>query len=389
MSHIDKRDVHAYLDGALGAYTEVDARHVREHLDTCGECRRLLEREKRLREEASTILAASAAGPVQLDPLEELLARAVSNTQQSALGGPDAGAAKARPALGSRMYSLRWAATVVVSLGAGWIARDLSKSAEDSVRGAMAEGLVTEAAQSSAEREGTEQDEVGPLAEQVAELPVGAPRPRADSNTLRERANATALGVEGGVSRSESRGAQADEVVRDLDRSPGDDDVALDQVRTAPVRPRGLEPAARGLAPAGAPSVDPAAERRAKTASLTDGLLSSTIFSSVPFMVPGLPVRDVRLESEADGPAAASGGSVVVTQELDDGLQIELRFIPLNESDAVRVGASEEWSNLRNGARGAGWATTVRSVPGGVAVLSGPLPELELAELLGRALGAR
>ena len=60
MSHISKGDMHAYLDGALGAYPEEAARHVREHLDACRECAQLLEGERRLRQGASTILAVSA-----------------------------------------------------------------------------------------------------------------------------------------------------------------------------------------------------------------------------------------------------------------------------------------------------------------------------------------
>ena len=68
MSHISKGDVHAYLDGALGAYPKEAARHVREHLDACLMCAQLLEGERRLRKEGSSILAASAQGPVELDP---------------------------------------------------------------------------------------------------------------------------------------------------------------------------------------------------------------------------------------------------------------------------------------------------------------------------------
>ena len=78
MSHINKGDVHAYLDGALHAYPEEAARHVREHLDACRECAQLLEDERRLRQEASAILAVSAQGPVELDSLEELRARAAA-----------------------------------------------------------------------------------------------------------------------------------------------------------------------------------------------------------------------------------------------------------------------------------------------------------------------
>ena len=62
MSHINKGDVHAYLDGALDAYPEEAARHVREHLDACRECAQLLESERRLRQEASAILAVFGTG---------------------------------------------------------------------------------------------------------------------------------------------------------------------------------------------------------------------------------------------------------------------------------------------------------------------------------------
>ena len=145
MSHISKGDVHAYLDGALGAYPEEDARHIREHLDACGECAQLLERERRLRQEASSILAASAQGPMELDPLEELLARAAESDRQEPAEGAEGSerTRRARPLLGSRLYSLRWAATVVVSLGAGWMARELTGPAGDLARGAASERVVT------------------------------------------------------------------------------------------------------------------------------------------------------------------------------------------------------------------------------------------------------
>ncbi len=44
MSHISKGDVHAYLDGALGAYPDEAATHIRQHLNECPECAELLER---------------------------------------------------------------------------------------------------------------------------------------------------------------------------------------------------------------------------------------------------------------------------------------------------------------------------------------------------------
>jgi hypothetical protein len=76
---------------------------------------------------------------------------------------------------------------------------------------------------------------------------------------------------------------------------------------------------------------------------------------------------------------------VVVTQELGDGRLIELEFVPLAVSEAVVGGAFQERSDFLDRIQPAGWARAVRDVPGGVAVLSGPLTEPELAELLDRA----
>ena len=54
------------------------------------------------------------------------------------------------------------------------------------------------------------------------------------------------------------------------------------------------------------------------------------------------------------------------------------------------VGAAfQERSDFLGCIQPSGWVMVVRDVPGGMAVLSGPLTEPELAELLDRALGLR
>ena len=116
---------------------------------------------------------------------------------------------------------------------------------------------------------------------------------------------------------------------------------------------------------------------------------SSNSFSTTSFLVPGLPVRDVRLAPEADGLAGGPSGSVIVTQELGDGLVIELQFVPLAGGDAVLREAFQERKELLGRTSPADWSMAVRDVPGGVAVLSGPLTERELEDLLDRALGLR
>ncbi len=392
MSHINKGDVHAYLDGALGAYPEEAARHIREHLNACRDCAQLLEDERRLRKEADAILAASAPEQVELDPLEELLARAAEPDRQERSEGAEGSerTRRARPLLGRRLRSLRWAAMVVVSLGAGWMARDLTGPAGDVARAPASEPVVSEidsppaADQQSADRERLERDNVGAFAE-AEDLPappaavarrladadaqppeqVAAVRGLAEAETPPESQVAAAVG---GVRADRGAGASADDVVLDqVAAVPARQEAASDELRRSAVDQRG-----RALL------IDNAAPEASAAASL----------STTSFLVPGLPVLDVRLATEADG-RAGGPSSVVVTQELEDGRVVELQFVPLAGSDAALKETLQERNDLLGRAQAADWGRVIRDVPGGLAVLSGPLTTGELAELLDRALGPR
>ncbi|MCH7890136.1 MAG: zf-HC2 domain-containing protein [Gemmatimonadetes bacterium] len=400
MSHISKGDIHAYLDGALGAYPEEAARHVREHLDACRVCAQVLEEERRLREEASAILAASALGPVELDSLEELRARATAlDGQERAEGakGPERAdrMVRARPSLAGRMYSIRWAATVVISLGAGWMAREVTGPTGDATGENVREPVVRE---------------VGVRSPDAQE--------REASLELMERDNA------GRFAEAETLPASpSSEVVEGVppvsDRAAGgfDDDAVLDQVEALPVRQREESAVARGAGPADASVAaqveeTPVEEAPVQARIFRDELRSSTsavdrrdravllgnearralageTVSNTPFLVPGLPVRDVRLAPRDGGQGGGAGGAVVVTQELPDGRVVELRFVPLAGSDSVLGGALRERNEFLGRSRQAGWGMAVRDVSGGVAILSGPLTERELEDLLDRALGLR
>ena len=395
MSHISKGDIHAYLDGALGAYPEEAARHVREHLDACRVCAQVLEEERRLREEASAILAASALGPVELDSLEELRARATAlDGQERAEGakGPERAdrMVRARPSLAGRMYSIRWAATVVISLGAGWMVREVTGPTGDATRENVREPVVREVGARSPDAQGREA-----------------------SLELMERDNA------GRFAEAETLPASlSSEVVEGVppvsDRAAGgfDDDAVLDQVEALPVRQREESAVARGLGRADANVAAQVEEPPVQARAFLDELRSSTsavdrqdravllgneaprafaggTVSTTPFLVPGLPVRDVRLAPGADGQGGRAGGAVVVTQELPDGRVVELRFVPLASGDVVVGGAFQTRDDSFSRTQRAGWGTVVRDVPGGVAVLSGPLTEPELDELLDRMLGPR
>ena len=63
--------------------------------------------------------------------------------------------------------------------------------------------------------------------------------------------------------------------------------------------------------------------------------------ATTPFLVPGLPVRDVRLAPEADGLARRAGGSGVVTQVLGDGGFIDREVVARRGSVPGRAGAWE------------------------------------------------
>ena len=447
MSHISKGDVHAYLDGALGAYPVEAATHVREHLDACRECAQLLEGERRLRKEADAILAASTPGQIELDPFEELRARAtVSDRPERADGGEGEWTRSGRPLLGRRLYALRWAAMVVVSLGAGWMARDLAEPAGRFALDATPELVVQEIELVPlADQERSESDDAGipaeaetstdvlpePLPERlpeplpesqavVAGVPVGAVTP-SDADTPSD-VQIVAARFQAPVP-PEAPGAAAARGVRpDADPGAGrlDDNLVLDQVevfvaRTSRQRAElSLAPAAvaadtsvraraeelqreepevvapalsdelRRAAPRGAQrraisplSVDPAA--------IPPGVLRST----TSFQVPGLEILYVRLAPGADDLPGISGTSLVLTQELEDGRIIELQFVPGAENDPALGVALRERDDRAGRTRRAGWGTARREVPGGMAILSGPLSESELEDLLDLALGPR
>ena len=408
MSHINKGDIHAYLDGALGAYPEEAARHVREHLDTCRACAQLLEDERRLREEASAILAASALGPVELDSLEELRARA------AAVAGPKPG----RPSLLTRVYSLRWAAMVVISLGAGWMARDLTGPAGDVARGAVAEPVVNRIeVRPSADEELLERDNAGGLAqaETLRELQGARAGRLAEAEAPRESRGTTA----GRLAEAETPPESPDAAVvggvalgSDRRAVRLDDDAVLDQVEAVPARQRAESAAALGVEPADAnlraQAADPqvealslfdelrrpasAADRRDAASLLNNAAPGPSVaasLSTTPFLVPGLPVLDVRLAPESDGLTGGRGSSLVVTQELEDGRVVELQFVSAAGDDPALREPLQERSGILGRTRPTGWRMAVRDVPGGVAVLSGPLTEPELEELLDRAFGPR
>ncbi|NIM51161.1 MAG: hypothetical protein GTN62_14575 [Gemmatimonadales bacterium] len=118
MEHIPEGVLHAYLDGQLADAEAAGAaeggrerQEIELHLAECAECRGRLEEAGRLRDRADAIL--SASGPVEVSPppFEEIVAR--SRVQ----------ATRRRVFRLNRVTALGWAATIVLAVGVGWIAR--------------------------------------------------------------------------------------------------------------------------------------------------------------------------------------------------------------------------------------------------------------------------
>lgn len=111
MSHVADGDLHAYLDGALDRHSPGEADRIRAHLEACPECRRRLGEEERIRDRAHEILTRTDPGLVEPPPFEEVRRR---------------GAAEAGRPSGSRRrpiaFGLSWAASVILAVGAGWMA---------------------------------------------------------------------------------------------------------------------------------------------------------------------------------------------------------------------------------------------------------------------------
>jgi anti-sigma factor RsiW len=113
MSHIGDGELHAWLDGALDQLGEGRAAQVREHLRGCAACREALVAEEAVRARAVEVLALAAPRVAEPPPLETLVERARARED----------VAPARRM--SRVARFGWAASVVIALGAGWMARDL------------------------------------------------------------------------------------------------------------------------------------------------------------------------------------------------------------------------------------------------------------------------
>ena len=403
MSHIGRGDLHAYLDGALGDYPEEVAAGIREHLSACAECARLLEEERELRRNASEILAQSPEVPVDLTPFEELVG----------LAGQPAKPEDARASLSSRLRPLRLAATIVISLGAGWLARDLTRPAgrvESRVAAEVAPPLLDGSLRVEGEAEaGREVDKMDVLLEAVVptdelfadtdEAPMGGggkDEPASAVGPFGDRE----LRLRGGVAnparrQREVRSSTFDEdqvadarfrraEAADAERLKADEPLASPSSALANVAQ------ARGLV-SGLEREYVGVQRSVDAQdALADDRSDAALDTSTPLLIPGLSVRDVRFVRRAGEP----GTTVTVIQEMAGGRVVELRFVTVADGifanrDAISEAVYRDTNEVSVDPLPDGWNEVVRSVPGGIATLRGPLSENELSRLLELAVAAR
>jgi hypothetical protein len=109
MSHVDEGTLHALLDGALEGTSELT--EVQQHLAECAECRQRVEEAHALSARAASILDTAPAGEITTPPFTAVLAR------------KRRGAARPRVFGMHRLTAIGWAATIVLAVGVGWLAR--------------------------------------------------------------------------------------------------------------------------------------------------------------------------------------------------------------------------------------------------------------------------
>jgi hypothetical protein len=116
MQHIADGQLHALLDGALHTFDEKLARATESHLAECAACQARLEAERGVRDRAHGILSLAAPSGRDIRPFDEVIRRPAP--------------APRRTGRTTRAVPLVWAASIVVALGLGWLARSSMRPAE-------------------------------------------------------------------------------------------------------------------------------------------------------------------------------------------------------------------------------------------------------------------
>lgn len=357
MSHVDEGTLHAYLDGALEEYPATEARRVRDHLETCLACRERLAGERRIRDEAASLLGLTVPR-VEFPALEELRAYAQPGATR-------------RAADRRRLHWLGWAASLVLALGAGWTLRG-------GQRGRASQPMDVRVGQEAASPAGGPAGVTAPVEIAQADAPLREELPSARP--------AVPEIVPIAIDTPPAAVAEDDPLVGPLD--------ALDLAPPALPEPRAIVVAASGTPPADPPvaSGDPSTERRsapgdvvtsAAASAPTPGLAlgrgssdardaTAATDDSYSLVVPGLPVLDVRFRGSGTRPEGQ-----VALQRLESGDTLQVIHLPL-DLDPAALEERPQGINELAMKRSTGWI-----------VMRAPRDDAQLMELMTRLLSGR
>lgn len=356
MSHVDEGHLHAWLDGALDHYPPDEAEAVRQHMATCERCAARLEEARALRAESRGILAGADPGPGPLPELEEMRAEARRR-------GQDRGRR-------SSLRRLAWAASVVLALGAGWMANEVARPGGLTSPPVPARGPgpvvrpASDDAEAAAGSRAAEEPAVPPRQDEGAaglERPTGAPSSEPRTTEVAQAPDPGSDAAMPGDSGAVSEAAVTEEDATLAARlAPGAPDSGLEPP-AAELRgdSAGEDAARRAELEAPAPDRTTAAEREAVAdraagaPAAAVGELAAPAGGGLPLGVPGLPVI------AASRSHAGSGGTLVrVLQRFPEGDTLEVMHL-LGGADPgslpaldpsrteVTVPASDGWLVLR------------------------------------------
>ena len=332
MPHVAEGELHAWLDGALDQLGAARAAQVREHLRSCAACREALVVEEAFRARAADVLALAAPATVELPPFEALLERA------RAVQGEGTGT---RLRI-SRTARLGWAASVVIALGAGYMARELGLRPGAEREEARADGLApslareeepTTTAPVEAEQGGPDQPgEAVERSRGVSAPPAlrvetqGVPAAAPVSDEL-ESANA-------GLAKA------APTALGDVKSAPISGGVRTDRLRDAPLELPEVAPSAPLRLPAEERAVieDPPAGtggRAAGAAPLPEALRQERAASSAA-PATGLPAIGINRDAR-DAGGAPSAAEVTREADPEEGLDLIVGSLPVLRVEWIQV----------------------------------------------------
>ena len=330
MRHVAEGELHAWLDGALGQLEDERAFVVGEHLRGCVECQERLAVEEAFRARAIEVLALAAPTTVAAPPFEALVERAHVGLREGAV----------TPSRSSHAARLGWAATVVIALGAGWMARELGLRPSVDSEGVSANGVTlspSRAAEPTAVAASPEREEAGEL---PRPLSLPAALPPETQGALGATAPADALENAG-----EGSAKAATVTLAELDLAPLSGAVRIEPLRDAL---RELPEVALSVPPRLAvarqpTSRDPPARVDGRTASFVprrEVLLQDRAASPV---VPGARMPSVGSDRARDRASIPGGAAVTTEADPEEGLGLAVADLPV-----LRV----EWTEMNPGRPG-------------------------------------